>query len=148
MVEGEPIVPTLNPVPITLSYNKKNPRIIFNGLHSGGKSYQLFYVPLYHLTAMSGFALPARNVTVPIIKNIYHSFEIEKNTHSGSLESELVERAEVIAKLKPGDMVVIDEFLQHASPDAAADLEPIILKEFENKIEYIIIKQYKTTSTD
>jgi hypothetical protein len=143
VVDAEPIVHTRNPVGCTLSYNAANSRIILNGLHSGGKTHLLANIPLYHLAALSGFCLPARSAKVPVVKRVFHSFDIQQEYCMGKLESELSERAEFAKDLRKGDMLVIDEFLQHAAPDAAADLEPVILEQLAKTGATVIVVTHR-----
>lgn len=128
MVDGEPFSPVRGtPRSNTIGYGKQTARIILNGIHSGGKTALLHTIPHYVLAGLSGMTLPSRSANVPLIRKIYSSFETKKYARAGNLQSELFERVESVRNLRPGDLFVCDEFLQHASPDAAEYLEPVIL---------------------
>jgi len=148
MVNGRPIAPSENPVGTDLYYDNKSAKVILNGIHSGGKSYLLRTIIAYHLCALSGFSVPADSARVPVVRSITHSVDIEKLVNAGSLESECTARAEMLATLKKDDLVLIDEFLQHASPDASADLEPIILDAFYKTGAAVIVVTHRGESLD
>lgn len=140
MVEGEPILETSNPKPRSFSFDKNNARAILNGLHSAGKTYLICDIPLYIIRALKGLPVPSRSADIPVTRRIFHALEVEKRSGGGSLHSELVQRAEEIGQAREGDLYIIDEFLQHASPDAAEPLEPIILEAYEKtKATFIIV---------
>lgn len=144
---GEPVLLTTNPVGASLAYDAKTAKIILNGLHSGGKTYLLNNIPLWHLKALSGFWLNADQANVPVIKRVLHSFSTKKVSYGGgSLFSEMQERARSMVQLKTGDMYLMDEFLQHASPDAAEDLEPVILEEFWRTGATIVVVTHRGES--
>ena len=131
---GEPLVEVeKKPVGISLNYLPKKPRILLWGLHSGGKTVSLQLIAHYHIAGLSGFCLPAQNAEIPVINNIYHAFDVEYSSSGGRLQQDERYLARLAKKLQLGDLVLIDEFLQHASPDAAEALEPEILGEFESK---------------
>lgn len=140
MIEGEPILLTPHPKARNFSFDKNNARAILNGLHSAGKTYLICDIPLYIIRGLQGFPLPSKDADIPITRRIFHALEIEKRDGGGSLHSELVQRAEEINLAREGDLHIIDEFLQHASPDAAEPLEPIILEAYEKtKATFIIV---------
>lgn len=148
MVNGEPIMPTVNPVGTSLFYDKKTSKLILNGIHSGGKSYLLKTIATYHLDGLSGFVLPAKSAQIPVIDKIIHSWDIDKVYYMGSLESEFEERARTIRNTTENDLILMDEFLQHASPDASNDLEPVILEEFYKTGAAVIVVTHKGESLD
>lgn len=131
---GEPLVHVkTTPVGISLEYTPEHPRVLLWGLHSGGKTVALQLIAHYHLAGLSGFCLPASKAEIPVIHNLYHVFSPEYSSEGGRLQQDERFLASLAARVKKGDLVVIDEFLQHASPDAAEALEPEILGEFENQ---------------
>lgn len=113
---------------IETDYNSES--IIFNGLHSGGKTIMLRTLLRYFIDGLSGFTLPAEQVNLPLVKKIKHSFKVEKS-YGGKLQSEMRERYNDIKYAGPNTLLVYDEFLQHASPDAAEYLEPVLLNELK-----------------
>ena len=148
MVDGKPIMPTPNPRGTSLYYDNKSGKVVLNGIHSGGKSHLLMTIGSYYLAGLSGFPVPAQSAKVPIVNRIFHSFDIEKRNRGGSLESEFFDRARTIELIRKGDLVLMDEFLQHASPDASTDLEPIILSEFYKTGSTIIVVTHRGDSLD
>lgn len=143
MQQGEPILPTPDPKPRTFSFDRTNARAILNGLHSAGKTYLICDIPLYTIRGQQGLPLPCEAADIPITKRIFHALEIEKRSGGGKLHSELMQRAEEIAQAREGDLYIIDEFLQHASPDAAEPLEPIILEAYQNTGATFIIVDHR-----
>jgi hypothetical protein len=149
MVEGEPILRTPEPVEWrTFRFDRQSSRTLLNGLHSGGKTHLLCDIPLYIIRGLRGFPLPSLSAKIPITRRIFHSLYIQKQESGGSLESEMTRRAEEIREARMGDLFLIDEFLQHASPDAADPLEPIILDEYDKTRATFIIVDHRGTSID
>ena len=149
MVEGEPILETPEPVEWrSFRFDQKNSRALLNGLHSAGKTHLLMDIPLYVIRGLRGFSEPAYSAKIPIIKRIIHSINIRKLSQVGSLESELTRRAEEIMQARRGDLVLVDEFLMHASPDAADPLDPLILREYENTQATFIVVDHRGEGID
>lgn len=144
MIEGEPISRlSTKAIGTDISYSGKTSRIILNGLHSGGKSVMLYTIPHYIIIGLTGGVLPAREANIPLTKEIINSFEVKWHSYQGKLASELDERASVIKKLNPQTIYICDEFLQHASPDAAEFLEPIILNELKKTKSAVLIVTHR-----
>ena len=148
IVNGEPILCTPAPVPRSFSFDRINARAILNGLHSAGKTFLICDIPLYIIRGLRGFAVPAKEADVPITRRIFHALEIEKLSGGGSLHSELVSRAKEIAGAQKDDLFIVDEFLQHASPDAAEPLEPIILDSYAQTEATFIVVDHRGESIE
>jgi hypothetical protein len=148
MVGGRPIIETPNPRGTSISYDKNSAKVVLSGIHSGGKSHLLKTIAHYHLVGLSGFPLPATSATIPIVNRIFHSFEVDKINRGGSLQSEFFDRARFLRTLKEGDLALMDEFLQHASPDASTELEPIILNEFYDTGASVVVVTHRGDSLD
>ncbi len=147
MIEGEPVLPTQEPVAWrTFGFDTTNSNSILNGLHSGGKTHLLRDIPLYILRGLRGFSLPAKSSKIPIVRRIFHSESVEKIGSVGSLESEMYRRAQEVLLAKKGDLFLIDEFFCHASSDAAEPLEPIILAEYANSRAMFVIVDHRGES--
>jgi len=140
MVEGEPILNVAESVAWrSFGFDRDN-KCILNGLHSGGKTQLLCDIPLYIIRGLRGFSLPAKSAKIPITRRIYQSLDIDKHDVGGSLESELSQRVAEIMEARRGDLFLIDEFLQHASPDASDPLGPIILEEYaKTRASFVIV---------
>lgn len=144
IANGEPLVEVKNkPVGISLKYSPEKPRILLWGLHSGGKTVSLQLIAHYHIAGLSGFCLPAEHVKIPVINNVYHAFDVKYGSSGGRLQQDEKYLAKLAEKLQRGDLVIIDEFLQHASPDAAEALEPVILGEFESKGAFVALVSHR-----
>ncbi len=143
ILDAEPIIKVPNPRTTSLFYDKINSRVVLNGLHSGGKTFLLRNIPQYYVAALRGFPLPAKYSNVPKINDFHLCLESKKHSHGGSLQSELTNRKDLINKIGLNDLVLIDEFLQHASPDAAEELEPVILEEFYKTGATVIVVTHR-----
>jgi len=141
MIEGEPILYAPEPVEWrSFRFDEKNSRSILNGLHSGGKTHLLCDIPLYILRGLRGLPVPAESARIPLTRRIFYSLHLDKQRVGGSLESEMQTRVKEILHAKKGDLFLIDEFLQHASPDAADPLEPIILDDYaKTRASFVIV---------
>lgn len=147
MRDGEPIMHTPEPVYArSFSFDKKSARSILNGLHSAGKTHLLCDIPLYIIRGLRGLPVPARYANIPLTKRIFHALSVEKRDGGGSLHAELTKRADELLMARPGDLFLIDEFLQHASPDAAEPLEPIILEAYEKTAATFVIVDHRGES--
>jgi len=149
MVEGEPILDTPEPVAWrSFRFDEKLSKSILNGLHSGGKTHLLCDIPLYVLRGLMGLSLPASSAKIPLTRRIFYALHLDKQMVGGSLESEMKTRAQEIMSARKGDLFLIDEFLQHASPDAADPLEPIILEEYAKTKASFVIVDHRGESID
>ncbi|MDO8661213.1 MAG: hypothetical protein Q7K43_04950, partial [Candidatus Woesearchaeota archaeon] len=129
--DAHPLIELERPVGISLDYDGDHPRVLLWGLHSGGKTIALQTIAHYHLAGLAGLCVPAQSAQIPVIKRLHHVFESDYSGSGGRLQQDQAYLARLSQQLAKGDLVCIDEFLQHASPDAAEALEAEILGEFE-----------------
>jgi len=118
-------------IPISFSFKKSSNNLI-NGIHSGGKSTGMNAISSFLYDGQCGFWLPADKAKIFLVDNIINTHQVIKRDFAGTLESELAQRWKEIKNAKENDIMFIDEFLIGASPDAAEDLEPVLLNDYKN----------------
>lgn len=138
LIQAEPIYLCADPRPCDISYDEGR-RVLLNGLHSGGKTLLLETMGHYLIAGWSGRWLPAEKVILPRVTHVWHSFKVDQGHRKGKVESELKMRAENLYDLTPHHALFIDEFLQHASEEAAEPLEPAVIEDMRKTGAHLFI---------
>jgi len=134
-------------VPIDFETSPDERKFLIAGLHSGGKSFFLENIVAASIIAQMGLALPAERITLPSYERIFY-FKDSGDLYRpgmGSLETQLESIEEITRSAGERDLVVIDEFLDSASPEIASHLGPIILGKLMASEATVFVTSHRDT---
>lgn len=129
LLEADPLALSKNPhenitnlVRFNLDYTRDNNHFIYSGAHSGGKTQRLKDIGIYHILAMAGLPIPAKEGDIHLIEKIVTYIDREnfiRRNARGSLEEEIAQTIKKVNTLGDDSIFIIDEFLDTTKPELA-----------------------------
>ena len=118
-------------VPLDLHFGKDHRVLLISGPNAGGKSVALKTIGLAFLMGMYGIPIPAEEALLPLPHRLFVvGFEDDQDLLEGasSFTGVITEIKEILDQARPGDVVLLDEFLTSTDPMEASALGYAILR--------------------
>ncbi|MBX3120281.1 MAG: endonuclease MutS2 [Fimbriimonadaceae bacterium] len=135
-----PLLDSTTVVPVTVSVGGDHPGLLITGPNTGGKTVAIKTVGLFALMAQSGLLLPAEEVRLGPLSQVWadigdeQSIQQSLSTFSGHIKN----ISTALRDMKPGALVLLDEIGAGTDPTEGAALAKSILLEMRKKGALII----------
>jgi hypothetical protein len=132
-------------VPIDLTLEESERKVLIAGLHSGSKSFLLENLVILSILGQTGVSIPGKSIVLPKYDKMFYYRCVDNDQWSGKLETELKAIDYILRCAGAKDLVVIDEFLDATSAEISSALGPRILDKLLGLKSRVFVTSHRTT---
>lgn len=146
IVKGRhPLLNSETVVPLDIELGERFTTLLITGPNTGGKTVALKAVGIFALMAQCGMFIPAVSAKLPVFRAVYadigdeQSIEQSLSTFSGHMKNIIG----ILAEVKAGDLVLIDEICAGTDPNEGAALAMAMIEHMhKNNVLSIVTTHY------
>lgn len=123
-------------IPLNIDIKESERIMVVTGPNAGGKTVAVKTIGFLTEMALSGIPIPASSSSsIPLIKNIYVDIGDEQSIidNLSTFSGHIRRISDIISRVGPGDMVIMDELGTGTDPSQGASLGCSILEELRDK---------------
>ena len=126
---------------VSNSHNTNSKMWVITGANQGGKTTYLRSLGQAYLLAQAGLFVPAKQMELPIIENLFTHFDKEEDTNleSGKFDDELRRFDLMINKLKNNSLIMLNESFQSTDEHEGSKIGFEIIKAFRDSNVRVIL---------